>query len=345
MTNYKTCPVDDCCGGTIIRDSGMRTKCRMCAGSGVIAVSQAVATQTPACDVSELEAERARCADLTTKLNRERELRLLAETRAQRDREMCEASSSDYIALRKANELLVHRVRSLIAVIDRDGGHTQEGETIEDSVTRAQSAVPEFFLRIATLEDQLDDAVKVANAESESSVIDLNKRIDTLQKKNKNKTKEIANLHKQIKTIEDYARLGVTTHFHRAVVKELDVAASVLNVERFHVAKWVKRAVERYAKCSNKECLFGTIRSHYDQDCIVHEERPCSVCNSNAIKFEQATCSYCEGSGWVARDEQCELCFGRGTRDTAPACNKPCGVGSPGLGCDLVVGHKGPCKG
>jgi len=316
MTNYKTCPVDDCCGGTIIRDNGMRRECRYCGGRGVVEAPQAVATQTTACDVFELEAERARCADLTTKVNRERELRLLAETRAQRDREMCEASSSDYIALRKANELLVHHVRSLIAVIDRDGGRTQEGETIEDSIARARLAVPEFFLRIETLEDQLDDAVKVANAaEKVHDVGDLAEKLAKAEKRIRNQATEIKALAKTIKTLEDYGRLGVTTHFHAAIVKELDAAAGALNVERFRVAKWVKRAVERYSKCSNKGCLFGTIREGYDEHFVFHAERPCSVCNSNAIVFEQVTCSYCEGSGWVARDERCKLCFGRGTRD------------------------------
>ena len=34
--NYETCPVYDCCGGTIIRDNGMRAKCRNCDGRGVV---------------------------------------------------------------------------------------------------------------------------------------------------------------------------------------------------------------------------------------------------------------------------------------------------------------------
>ena len=34
--NYQTCPVYDCCGGTIIRDNGMRARCRTCDGRGVV---------------------------------------------------------------------------------------------------------------------------------------------------------------------------------------------------------------------------------------------------------------------------------------------------------------------
>lgn len=34
--NYQTCPVYDCCGGTIIRDNGMRARCRNCDGRGVV---------------------------------------------------------------------------------------------------------------------------------------------------------------------------------------------------------------------------------------------------------------------------------------------------------------------
>ena len=34
--NYETCPVYDCCGGTIIRDNGMRARCRTCDGRGVV---------------------------------------------------------------------------------------------------------------------------------------------------------------------------------------------------------------------------------------------------------------------------------------------------------------------
>ena len=314
--NYTSCPIDDCCNGTLIADNGMRATCRNCDGRGVVEVAPTEARVSS--DLQhELEEERKRCADLTSRLNRERELRLLKERRAAEYHELWLASASDYETARKEQELLTFKVRSFIAVVDRDGGHAQEGETLEASIARAQAAVPELFLRISTLEDQLDDAVKVANAaESESS--DLVGRVAALQKKNKNQKNEIANLHKQIKTIEDYVRLGVTTHFHAAVVQELDAAAASLNVERFHVAKWVTRAVERYAKCSNKECLFGTIRTHYDQDCIVHEERPCSICSQRKMtfeQFEQTTCSYCEGSGWLAKDEQCTVCHGKGTRD------------------------------
>ena len=42
--NYTTCPVYDCCGGTIIRDNGMRAKCRNCSGRGVVEAPRVTTT-------------------------------------------------------------------------------------------------------------------------------------------------------------------------------------------------------------------------------------------------------------------------------------------------------------
>ena len=45
--NYETCPVYDCCGGTIIRDNGMRAKCRNCGGRGVVEAPRVTASREP----------------------------------------------------------------------------------------------------------------------------------------------------------------------------------------------------------------------------------------------------------------------------------------------------------
>ena len=42
--NYETCPVYDCCGGTIIRDNGMRARCRTCDGRGVVEAPRVTVT-------------------------------------------------------------------------------------------------------------------------------------------------------------------------------------------------------------------------------------------------------------------------------------------------------------
>ena len=45
--NYTTCPVYDCCGGTIIRDNGMRARCRTCDGRGVVEAPRVTASREP----------------------------------------------------------------------------------------------------------------------------------------------------------------------------------------------------------------------------------------------------------------------------------------------------------
>lgn len=45
--NYQTCSVYDCCGGTIIRDNGMRAKCRTCDGRGVVEAPRVTASREP----------------------------------------------------------------------------------------------------------------------------------------------------------------------------------------------------------------------------------------------------------------------------------------------------------
>lgn len=45
--NYETCPVYDCCGGTIIRDNGMRARCRTCDGRGVVEAPRVTASREP----------------------------------------------------------------------------------------------------------------------------------------------------------------------------------------------------------------------------------------------------------------------------------------------------------
>ena len=45
--NYTTCPVYDCCGGTIIRDNGMRARCRNCDGRGVVEAPRVVTHDGP----------------------------------------------------------------------------------------------------------------------------------------------------------------------------------------------------------------------------------------------------------------------------------------------------------
>ena len=45
--NYQTCPVYDCCGGTIIRDNGMRARCRNCDGRGVVEAPHITASREP----------------------------------------------------------------------------------------------------------------------------------------------------------------------------------------------------------------------------------------------------------------------------------------------------------
>ena len=45
--NYETCPVYDCCNGTIIRDNGMRARCRNCDGRGVVEAPRVAASREP----------------------------------------------------------------------------------------------------------------------------------------------------------------------------------------------------------------------------------------------------------------------------------------------------------
>ena len=59
--NYTSCPVDDCCNGTLIADNGMRAKCHNCDGRGVVEAPRVAVTHdgppvvTPARDAEAIE--------------------------------------------------------------------------------------------------------------------------------------------------------------------------------------------------------------------------------------------------------------------------------------------------
>jgi len=74
---------------------------------------------------------------------------------------------------------LTHIIRNLGARIDRDGGHAQEGETIEDTFARLDQTVAEHYAEVARLTEAPEpDTLVFLTEQAERMLIERNRLIE-----------------------------------------------------------------------------------------------------------------------------------------------------------------------